>query len=394
MRVASPEKLQTCVQNFLLGINVLPRWIDAAASSSDRPGRGHYEWGNWSDELRSLNMWTFGAPWRTIIADIRLERLVTSISELHKLKDQIVWEIVEQTYIQAERQRQSSVPEDTVKTRIRSVYSWQRRHDVKKNSLMWFLDFAFVLAAYSEFQARLLFTASPIPQWQPERLVPSLTPAEFGTQATHMELEMIQNNFLPFYARVPQLDDEHVLRARRFAQQFCQNVTPPQVVMDTDVRETRGMPREDKAVDFMTPWLQSMDTEQNEQRWQTLTHAVIDERRAVADFELFKGEVCRAIVSLLLLQLTQSPAVDSSYVYDMAAVTAVDQSEKELLVPSRLPGQKKKRPVSRRTLRGALEERIRRYESGYREGVQAGAIDPRFQHGGASSSGPSERGIG
>ncbi|KAI0566176.1 hypothetical protein FGB62_11g235 [Gracilaria domingensis] len=393
MRVASPERLQTCVQNFLLGINVFPRWIDAA-SSSDRPGRGHYEWGNWSDQLRTLNMWTFGAPWRTIIADIRLAHLISSISELHKLKDQIVWEIVEQTYIQAELKRRSSVPEETVKTRIRSVYSWQRRHDVKKNSLMWFLDFAFVLAAYSEFQARLLFTESPIPQRQPERAVPTLTPAQFGTEATHMELEMIQNNFLPFYARVPQLDDMHVLRARRYAQQFCHNVTPPQVVMDTDVRETRGMPREDKAVDFMTPWLQSMDTEQNEQRWQTLTRAVISERPVVADFELFKGEVCRAIVSLLLLQLTQSPAVDSSYVYDMAAVTAVDQSEKELLVPSRLPGQKKKRPVSRRTLRGALEERIRRYESGYRQGLQPPPLDPRFHHGGASSSGPSERGIG
>ncbi|CAN8070165.1 unnamed protein product [Agarophyton chilense] len=394
MRVASPERLQTCVHHFLLGINVLPRWIDAAAASSDRPGRGHYEWGNWSDALRTLNMWLFGGPWRTIIADIRLARLVTSISELHKLKDQIVWEIVEQTYIQAERQRQSSVPEETVKTRIRSVYSWQRRHDVKKNSLMWFLDFAFVLAAYSEFQARFLFTESPIPAWHPERTVPSLSPARFGIQATQMELEMIQNNFLPFYARVPRLDDIHVLRARRFAHQFCHNVIPPQVVMDTDVRETRGMPREDKAVDFMTPWLESMNTEQNEQRWHTLIRAVINERSVVADFELFKGEVCRAIVSLLLLQLTQAPAVDSSYVYDMAAVTAVDQSEKELLVPSRLPGQKKKRPVSRRTLRGDLEERIRRYESGYREGSQPPSDAPRFQGGGASSSGPPERGIG
>lgn len=343
-------------------------------------------------------MWIFGGPWRTIIADIRLANLVTSIAELHKLKDQIVWEIVEQTYIRAERQRHSSVPDDTVKTRIRSVFSWQRRHDVKKNSLMWFLDFAFVLAAYSEFQARLLFTSSPIPQWQPENTVPTLSPAQFGTEASRMEAQMIENGYLPFYARVRELSDTHVLRARALAHQFCHSVTPPEVVMDTDVRETRGMPREDKAVDFMTPWLESMDAPQNEQRWDALVRAVVAETHSVADFEVFKGEVCRAIVSLLLLQLTHSATEDASYVYDIAAVTAVEQSEKELVVSSRLPGQKKKRTVSRRTLRGALEERLRRYQPAYREAQHAEAgpppLDPRFHPGGASSSGPSERGIG
>lgn len=133
MRQVPPVELQRCVLDFVEGIAILPKWIESSAS--DKPGRGHYEWGNWSDAIREVPMWVVGGPWRTIIADARLAQLVSSVTTLHKLKDQFVWEIVEQIYLRAERKRKSTAKEETVKTRIRSVFSWQRRHDVRVRSV-------------------------------------------------------------------------------------------------------------------------------------------------------------------------------------------------------------------------------------------------------------------
>eukprot|EP00177_Eucheuma_denticulatum_P007026 GFKZ01012782.1.p1 GENE.GFKZ01012782.1~~GFKZ01012782.1.p1 ORF type:complete len:380 (-),score=48.56 GFKZ01012782.1:717-1856(-) len=376
MRQVSPVELQRCVWDFVEGIAILPKWIESSAS--DKPGRGHYEWGNWSDAIRDVPMWVLGGPWRTIVADARTARLVSSVSTLHKLKDQFVWEIVEQIYLRAERRRQSTAGKDTVKTRIRSVFSWQRRHDVKKHSLMWFLDFAFVLSAYSEFQAHLLFSGSPIPNDDPARLVPLLAPAEFGAQSNRMEQEMFKHGFLPFYCKVQGLFDSNVLLARHLASNFCDGVNPPIVDMDVDVKETRGMPREEKKIDFMTPWLQRMALADNDGRWNLLVSRIIEHKVSIGDFEMFKAEVCRCIVIFLLLEMTKADTFEVGYVYDIAASTAVEQSEKELLVSLRTAGQKRKRTVSRRTLRSDLEERIQDRERAH--------VDRHSSIGQASSS--------
>lgn len=370
MRQVSPEPLQKSVSDFLNSISVLPKWIESSAS--DKPGRGHYEWGNWSDALRAVPMWVLGGPWRTVIADVRTANLISSVSELHKVKDQVVWEIVTQTYNRAELVRHSLAGEDTVKTRIRSVFSWQRRHDVKKNSLMWFLDFAFVLSAYSEFQAHLLFSDSNIPNHDPASMVPLLGPAEFGLQSTRMEFQMISHGFLPFYSRVDGLQDSDVLFARHLASKFCNMVLSPTVDMDREVKETRGMPREEKAVDFMSPWLQTMSDEGNDARWNSLVVWILQRKKPTQDFDLFKTEVCRSIIMNLLLNLSKSEHAEAGYVYDIASTTAVEQGEKELLVSLRLSGQKRKRTVSRRTLRSDLDARIERYYSRWgEEGVSS-----------------------
>lgn len=368
MRQVSPELLQRCVHDFLESINVLPKWIESSAS--DKPGRGHYEWGNWSEAIRAVPMWVMGGAWRTMVADVRTALLISSVADFHKVKDQVVWEIVEQTYNRAERMRNSTATEETVKTRIRSVFSWQRRHDVKKNSLMWFLDFAFVLSAYSEFQAHLLFSESNIPKNDPATLVPLLAPAEFGFQSIRMEHEMINHRFLPFYDRVPGLQDSETLLARNFAQRFCYQLTPPVVDMDVEVKETRGMPREEKAVDFMTPWLMTMVDPSNDVRWNSLISLVLESRESIRNFDAFKTEICRNIVYFLLLELAKSDTPEVGYVYDICAATAVEQSEKELLVSQRLAGQKRKRTVSRRTLRSDLDIRIDKYVIGRGQGMR------------------------
>lgn len=359
MRQASPIQLQQCVNDFLESVGVLPKWI--VSSTSDRPGRGHYEWGNWSDAMRTVHFWVLGGPWRTMVADVKTARLITTIADFHKIKDQLVWEIVEQTYLRAEAARHSNAPEETVRTRIRSVFSWQRRHDVKKVSLIWFLDFAFVLAAYSEFQAHMLFTGSQIPSNDPANMVPNLAPAEFGKQAIRMEQEMVSHRFLPFYCKVNTLADRDVLIARQLASRFSTRLPPPVVDMDVDVRETRGMPREEKAIDFMTPWLEKMEGPEYESRWQTAISFLLEREDTISNKEIFKTELCRSVVSLVLLELSTSEAPEAGYVYDIAATTAVEQGEKELLVSLRQAGQKRKRTVSRRTLRGDLDTRIQRF---------------------------------
>ena len=360
MRQVSPLELRRCVREFLESIAVLPRWIES--SGRDRQGRGHYEWGNWSDAIRAIPMWVLGGPWRTIIADVKTAQLLSSVSGFHKLKDQVVWEIVEQTYQRAERRRRSTAEKDTVKTRIRSVFSWQRRHDVKKHSLMWFLDFAFVLSAYSEFQAHFLFSDSTIPQNDPARMVPLLAPAQFGTHSNRMEQEMFNHGFLPFYCKVPGLTDKEVSMARTLASQFCYGLDRPIVDMDVDVRETRGMPREEKAVDFMTPWLQMMSSREHGSVWTSLVMRILEEKDSLSDLEIFKSELCRSIVIVLLSEMTKPDHREAGYVYDIAGSTAVEQSEKELLVSLRTAGQKRKRTVSRRTLRSDLDQQIMTYE--------------------------------
>lgn len=362
MRVVSSAELQQCVKDFLVSVDVLPNWI--VSSVTERPGRGHYEWGNWSDVMRSVHLWMLGGPWRTMVADVKSIGLITTISDFHKVKDQLVWEITEQTYLRAEAARQSVATEDMVKTRIRSVFSWQRRHDVKKHSLMWFLDFAFVLAAYSEFQARMLFSESPIPSSDPATMVPTLAPADFGKQATRMEHEMFRHEYLPFYCRVANLEDRDVLLAHRLGTAFCRQLPPPVVDMDGDVRETRGMPREEKAVDFMTPWLgKEMKSPAHEARWQQLITRVIERKESISKFDLFKTELCRAIVSLLLIELALSEVPEAGYVYDIAATTAVEHSERELLVSLRKQGQKRKKTESRLTLRSDLDQRLQNFGS-------------------------------
>ena len=379
MREAPSIELQECVKDFLKNIGVLPRWIDSSAA--DRPGRGHYEWGNWSDAIRAAQMWDLGGPWRTIIADIRSRRLLTSVTNFHKLKDQIIWEIVEQAYLRAERNRSSPAADDIVKTRIRSVFSWQRRHDLKKNSLMWFLDFAFVLDAYSAFQGHMLFSSSPIPREKPAEMAPLFSPAEFGIESAKLEDIMIDHNFLPFYCHVEGLEDKDTLAARRLAKEFCSQCILPTVDMDTEVRETRGMPREDKAVDFMTPWLESMSFPEHDQRWNRLVRGILTRTDGIEKQKIFKTEVCRAIVVMMLLELSRSDTREAGYVYDIAASTAVEQSEKERLVLQKLPGHKRKRTISRRTLRGDLDTRIERYNttrsySGHFEGGPSFIPDP------------------
>lgn len=331
------------------------------SSASERPGRGHYEWGNWCDAMRAVHLWVLGGPWPTMIADVKTASLVSSVSELHQLKDQLVWEIVEQTYLRAERARRSVATDDTVKTRIRSVFSWQRRHDVKKNSLMWFVNFAFTLAAYSEFQAHMLFSNSSIPNTNPASSVPDLTPSDFGRHAVRMEQEMFLHGFLPFYYAVAQLENRDTLYARHLATGFCQELVSPTVDMDGEVKETRGMPREEKAIDFMTPWLQILELPEHKERWDTLLSSLVEYSSCVSNSELFKSELCRCIVSLVLLQICVSVAPEAGYVYDITASTAVEQSERELLVSLRLPGQKRKRTVSRRTLRGDLDVRLQNF---------------------------------
>ena len=190
----------------------------------------------------------------------------------------------------------------------------------------------------------------------------SLSPAEFGRQSTDLDNEMIAYNFLPFYNKVAGLDDVDVLQARDIAHNFCTNLSPPSVVMDTSVRETRGMPREEKVVDFMTPWLETMAAPEHDGRWDGLVRRILERGGAVADLDVFKTEVCRASIMCLLMQLTKVECSEAGYVYDIAPNIAVEQSEKELLVSQRLHGQKKKRTVSRRTLRGDLETRIQRYD--------------------------------
>lgn len=361
MRVVSPIELQQCVKDFLVSVNELPNWI--VSSVTDRPGRGHYEWVHWSHAMRSVQLWLLGGPWRTMVADVRTAGLVTTIAEFHKIKDQLVWEITEQTYLRAEAARQSPATDETVKTRIRSVFSWQRRHDVKKHSLMWFLDFAFVLSSYSEFQARMLFCDSAIPSSDPATMVPNLAPPDFGKHASRMEQEMFSHQFLPFYCNVASLGDEDVLLARKLGATFCKQLAPPGVDMDSDVRETRGMPREEKAVDFMTPWLEKMKGPEHDARWNALTSRILEKRSSINQWELFKTELCRAIVALLLSEVCTSDAAEAGYVYDIAASTAVEQSERELLVSLRLAGQKRKKTVSRRTLRSDLDQRLQNFGS-------------------------------
>ena len=127
--------------------------------------------------------------------------------------------------------------------------------------------------------------------------------------------------------------------------------------MDVDVRETRGMPREEKAIDFMSPWLNAMEQTEHDLRWSSLI-GMIMERANMPHFDDFKAELCRSIVSSLLIEVSTSEAPEAGYVYDIAAAAAVEQSERDLLVSLRLPGLKRKKTVPRRTLRRYLESRL------------------------------------
>lgn len=381
MRPTSPPELVQIVSDFLEGVAVLPNWI--VSSAHDRPGRGHYEWGNWSDTMREKHLWMLGGPWRTIVADVKRDGLIHSVINYHKLKDQMVWEIVEQTYCRAELARQSIVTGDTVKTRIRSVFSWQRRHDTRKHSLIWFIDFAFTLLAYSQFQAHKLFSDPSISTLEFDNIIPQFSPAEFGKRTIHMENQMLSHSFLPFYCSIPTLSNDDVLAARTLATYFCEDyggLPPPVVDMDGDVRETRGMPREEKAVDFMSPWLTTMERPEHQVRWDSLINNIIEYEGRLARSDSFKAELCRAIVASLLIQLSVSDTADAGYVCDIAASTAVEQSERELLVQLRLVGLRRKKTVSRRTLRSDLEAKLK---------DRATSSPPplrRYDYGGSSST--------
>lgn len=251
--------------------------------------------------------------------------------------------------------------------RIRSVFSWQRRHDIRKNSLIWLIDFAFVLCAYMDYSATLLFTSVPLGIVDPTIHIPYLTPQQIGSMCHSLEAEMFQHSYLPFYMKTPPLVDSDMIYARTLANTFCENITPPVVTMDSHVRETRGMSREDKKVDFMTPWLQSISCQScpahchcpNAMRWYKLVCGIV--QRKVADIQLFKKEVCQIIVNILLTTLSVQTPSDEGYIYDIAPATAVEQSERELLVFVRIPGTKRKRTVSRRTFRGDLDVRISQF---------------------------------
>lgn len=358
MRPASPAKLQNVVKDFLNDIAVLPNWI--TSSALDRPDPGHYEWGNWSDSMRSKHLWMLGGPWRTMAANVKKDKLITSISNFHKLKDQLVWEIVEQTYCRAEAVRQSPATEETVKTRIRSVFSWQRRHDTKKHSLIWFVDFAFTFLAFSEFQGLIACSNLPISNLELEGIVPDLSPAQFGTRIAWMENQMFQHYFLPFYYKEPRLTKNEILLAHHIGKRFCLGLKPPMVGMDVGVRETRGMPREEKAIDFMTPWLQSIDEKEHDERWNIILGTVVEHEPNISDWGMFKAELCRSIISSILCNISLSDKAEAGYVSDIRAATAVEQSEPELLVPLRSQGQKRKKTISRSTFRNCLECRLQK----------------------------------
>lgn len=387
MRQESPPALRAVVADFVDASAALPVWVESAGA--ERAGRGHYEWGNWSDLLRGRRMWLLGGPWRTLVAELRLAALLTTAAELHRLKDQTVWELVEQTYLRAEADRASAADPDTVKTRIRSVFSWQRRHDVKKHSLVWFLDFAFALAAYEEFQATQLFRVQALDD--PASRVEELAPRDFGVEAERMERTMLAARFLPFYARVAGLANALVIEARAQCAAFARHIAPPDVQMNMDVRETRGMPREEKAVDFMTPWLARLSHEEHNARWDALLRWLCAYKTQLADaaeWGRLVTEVCRAVVAHVLLQVCMANGTDSGYVADVAASTAVEQSDPDLLVPIRTAGQKRKRLVSRHSLRRVLDSRVAQWEDMHAPSQPWEARGRMYRDGASAVAGP------
>lgn len=355
MRPSSSNKLRACVSDFLDSMSTLPFWV--SSSSDHRQDRGHYEWGTWNDSMRSSFVWMVGGPWRTIVADVQRDCLLSSTSEFHKLKDQLVWEIIDQAYHRAEAKRQSTATEETAKTRIRSVFSWQRRHDVKKHSLIWFLDFAFTLSAYSEFQGQMLFSKlHSISILNLEDQIPFFSPSQFGQHAHSMENQMFRNNFIPFYCRHPSMTDNHILIVRKLSHMFCHELSPPAVEMNKEVVETRGMPREDKAVDFMSPWLVLIEKPEHDQRWNIVLRVLVELQSSISNFNAFKAELCRQIVMMMLSEITNSGSSEIGFIYDIMSLTANEQSEIDLVVRSN--SQKKRRMAPRLSLRSVLEHRL------------------------------------
>lgn len=355
MREGSAPALRDAVLEFLNRICVLPQWIDGAESGG---ARGHYEWGRWGDALRARKAWMRGAAWRSLIAALRGAGLPAHVAALHRVKDQLVWEVVAQAYGRAEAARGSTAPAAARKTRIRSVFSWQRRHDTKKHSLIWLIDLAFALVAYDAFAVDGQGDASVD--------LAELAPADIGRRAHALDIEMTHARVLPFYARVPLLPDAVVAEFRVRAGEFVNALAPPYVAMCGTVKETRGMPREGKAVDFATPWLALLAHEAHEARWAALIAHLEAARRSMtlspALWDALLAECCRAVVGSALAIVACSDDHNAGYVADIAAAAAVAQSHVDLLVAARRQGYKRKRLVPRQSFRRVLQARLQQWQ--------------------------------
>ncbi len=357
MRKPSPEPLCVCVRDFVRTIGVLPHWVDT--TTAEENDKGHYEWVHWGEALRPHPMWEFGGPWRSLVADIKMANLLVSIEYLHELKEQIIWEIVEQVYKAAEAARNSTTPVAKIKARIRSVHSWQQRHFEKKHTLLSFLDFAFVLSAYDEFQAERQFIDPALTD--PVLDVPALPPNELVAHAAALEIEMLHARRLPFYARVDGLDDSFTLQVRLAAIQFCDGLAPPFVDMEADVRETRGMPRSEKAVDFTTVWLTLLQENEYIPRWNCLIDLLLRCRQKIESLESWEAllkEVSRAIIATTI---SHAPPL-GGFRDDVLPYVASQQRHLHLKVPRRIEGQKRKKYVYRVSFRAVMESRLKFWE--------------------------------
>lgn len=54
--------------------------------------------------MRQQPLWQMGGPFRALIMDIRCSHLLHT-TPLHRVKDMLVWEIVELAYLKAEQSR-------------------------------------------------------------------------------------------------------------------------------------------------------------------------------------------------------------------------------------------------------------------------------------------------
>lgn len=357
MRRNHPPGLNQCVKDFVFSIDRVPAWVDEFASTD--AAKGHYEWNQWVTSLQAQNLWKFGGPWRVLVADLRLAKCFSSVEDLHKLKDKVVYAIVDRVYRMADARTPSGATQDKHRKRVQSVYSKQNKHPVTRHSLLAFLDFAFALSAHEEFVARRFDTRGHFEE--PESVISRLRPTEVTPHAVRLETSMLEAGYLPFYLSSSALEDTAMLSVRQQVLRFCDRLPAPLLTVVPELRNVRGLKQKEKLGDCTTEWIERLKHGSLDARWRDLLDVLIrlrDTCETTAQWEGLLYETSRAISAKALSrgwEITNIPD-------DVLPVLACRMAEMSPVFRVQAPNSREWQTVTRVSFRGLLDWKMETWE--------------------------------
>ncbi len=269
----------------------------------------------WVDSCCYRELWRPKAGWRKLMQTCKESEEIRGVTAVARTRADIISLVVNSVFRQAEEvYRASTSPqrkpnEAALARQVRNIIARQRHHEMHVLTLSKLLDFSFMLTAYvdcisngatdEQTRARARDHVEAELDFLNERVtVESLT-----RFVVHMEQQMQNRKWLPWYEEVPNIMNQVVIRAREAASAFCVGIPRPQMLSNG----VRGLVQQTSvAPSGMDTWLLSLLDTKYLNKWEEFTAMYTALSNSVTgEEEPLLEELSRRVVGIALEPLME-----------------------------------------------------------------------------------------